>query len=41
MPNLNEGIIRSFPLAIPPLPVQHAIAYILGTLDDKIELKER
>jgi type I restriction enzyme S subunit len=41
MPNLNEGIIRSFPLAIPPLPEQHAIAHILGTLDDKIELNRR
>jgi len=41
MPNLNEGIIRSFPLQVPPLPVQRAIAYILGTLDDKIELNRR
>ena len=41
MPNLNEGIIRSFPLAIPPLLVQRAIAHILGTLDDKIELNQR
>ncbi len=41
MPNLNEGIIRSFPLAIPPLPEQRAIAHILGTLDNKIELNRR
>ncbi len=41
MPNLNEGIIRSFPLCIPPLPEQRAIAHILGTLDDKIELNRR
>lgn len=41
MPNLNEGIIRSFPLSLPPLPVQHAIADILGSLDDKIELNHR
>ena len=41
MPNLNEGIIRSFPLRIPPLSEQHAIAHILGTLDDKIELNRR
>jgi type I restriction enzyme, S subunit len=41
MPNLNEGIIRSFPLAIPPLCEQRAIAHILGTLDDKIELNRR
>ncbi|OGW49179.1 MAG: hypothetical protein A2V62_09935 [Nitrospirae bacterium RBG_19FT_COMBO_58_9] len=41
MPNLNEGIIRSFPFQIPPLPEQRAIAHILGTLDDKIELNRR
>jgi type I restriction enzyme S subunit len=41
MPNLNEGIIRSFPFQIPPLHEQHAIAHILGTLDDKIELNRR
>lgn len=41
MPNLNEGIIRSFPLSIPPLHEQRAIAHILGTLDDKIELNRR
>ena len=41
MPNLNEGIIRSFPFSIPPLPEQRAIAHILGTLDDKIELNRR
>ena len=41
MPNLNEGIIRSFPLWIPPLLEQRAIAHILGALDDKIELNRR
>ena len=41
MPNLNEGIIRSFPLRIPPVAEQRAIAHILGTLDDKIELNRR
>jgi type I restriction enzyme S subunit len=41
MPNLNEGIIRSFPFQIPPLHEQHAIAQILSTLDDKIELNRR
>lgn len=41
MPNLNEGIIRSFPLSIPPMHEQRAIAHILGTLDDKIELNRR
>ncbi|MFN8820200.1 MAG: restriction endonuclease subunit S [bacterium] len=41
MPNLNEGIIRAFPLSLPPLPEQRAIAHMLGTLDDKIELNRR
>lgn len=41
MPNLNEGIIRSFPLRIPAHKEQRAIAHILGTLDDKIELNRR
>jgi type I restriction enzyme, S subunit len=41
MPNLNEGIIRSFPLRVPSLPEQRAIAQILGILDDKIELNRR
>jgi restriction endonuclease S subunit len=41
MPNLNEGIIRSFRLALPLLQEQRAIARILGTLDDKIELNRR
>ncbi|MCL4686160.1 restriction endonuclease subunit S, partial [Myxococcota bacterium] len=41
MPNLNEGIIRSFPLHLPSPPEQRAIAHILGTLDDKIELNRR
>ena len=41
MPNLNEGIIRSFPLLLPPLQEQRAIAHMLGTLDDKIELNRR
>jgi type I restriction enzyme, S subunit len=41
MPNLNEGIIRSFPLQIPAPCQQHAIAHILGALDDKIDLNRR
>ncbi|MCP5021599.1 MAG: restriction endonuclease subunit S [bacterium] len=41
MPSLNEGIIRRIPIIVPPLPEQKAIAHILGTLDDKIELNRQ
>lgn len=38
---LNLPTIRQLPVAVPPLPEQRAIAHILGTLDDKIELNRR
>jgi type I restriction enzyme, S subunit len=41
MPNLNTSIMAALPFCLPPLPEQHAIAHILGTLDDKIELNRR
>ena len=41
MPSLNEGIIRRIPIVLPPLPEQKAVAHILGSLDDKIELNRQ
>lgn len=41
MPNLNTAIMSAVPFALPPLAEQHAIARILGTLDDKIELNRK
>ena len=40
-PLLNQTILSSIPTHVPPLSEQHAIAHILGTLDDKIELNRR
>jgi type I restriction enzyme S subunit len=39
--NLSGKLIRRFALNVPPLTEQRAIAHILGTLDDKIELNRR
>ena len=41
MPNLNTSILSNLPFVIPPLDEQKAIAHILGTLDDKIELNQQ
>ncbi len=41
MPNLNTEILSALPFVVPPLNEQRAIAHILGTLDDKIELNRR
>lgn len=38
---LNMPIIRGLPVALPPLSEQRAIASVLGSLDDKIELNRR
>ncbi len=40
-PLLNQDILSSIPASVPELPEQRAIAHILGTLDDKIELNRR
>ena len=40
-PSLNRNFIHPIPVVVPLLPEQRAIAHILGTLDDKIELNRR
>ncbi len=40
-PLLNQSILSSIPTSVPPLDEQRAIAHVLGTLDDKIELNRR
>ena len=41
VPTLNRNHIHPLPVPLAPLPEQRAIAHILGTLDDKIELNHR
>ncbi|MFZ1269264.1 MAG: restriction endonuclease subunit S [Anaerolineae bacterium] len=41
MPKLTQGNMNRIPILTPPLSEQRAIAHILGTLDDKIELNRR
>jgi len=41
MPKLTQGNMNRIPILSPPLLEQRAIAHILGTLDDKIELNRR
>jgi type I restriction enzyme, S subunit len=41
VPKTNLAYFRNFPIALPSLMEQRAIASILGTLDDKIDLNHR
>jgi type I restriction enzyme S subunit len=41
MPRAKWDFLERAEKSVPPLPVQRAIAHILGTLDDKIELNRR
>ena len=40
-PKLTQENLNRIPIPYPPEPDRHAIAHILGTLDDKIELNRR
>jgi type I restriction enzyme, S subunit len=40
-PSLNRNFVHPVGVLVPPLRQQRAIAHILGTLDDKIELNRR
>ena len=41
VPHISARQIKEFEFLLPPLPEQRAIAHILGTLDDKVELNQR
>lgn len=41
MPNLNSSILKNLPLQLPPLAEQQAIAEVLSSLDEKIDLLHR
>ena len=41
VPHISARQIKEFEFSLPPLSEQRAIAHILGTLDDKIELNRR
>jgi type I restriction enzyme, S subunit len=41
MPSLNQQILKLLPITLPPLSEQKAIAAVLSSLDDKIDLLHR
>jgi restriction endonuclease S subunit len=41
IPSTSREALYNLPVRLPPISEQHAIAHILGTLDDKIELNRR
>ena len=41
MPSLNTRILSDIPIVLPDISEQKAIAHVLGTLDNKIELNRR
>jgi type I restriction enzyme, S subunit len=41
VPHTNLGLLKRTPLVLPPVRMQEAIAHVLGTLDDKIELNRK
>lgn len=41
MPSLNTTLLSGVKISVPPLKTQKAIAHILGTLDNKIDLNRR
>lgn len=41
VPGVNRNDLHRIPITAPTLPEQRAIAHVLGTLDDKIELNRR
>jgi len=41
MPSINTEILKGLPVSYPPLPEQKAIASVLSSIDDKIDLLHR